>query len=254
MKYMKKRKKKSVYQRKISYEFFRWGTLSPQVHKEARLPDDHNDRTFHTAPVKKGFYAFPKGYIEDFLLGLSPSKKNPDILKNGRFFWLKDDLGRKITQDKFYIQKTNLELDYEHPRPEILKLLSRRRIKLSQISFYDSKNINQESKNEDFIAIYSPMPRKFIYSGPYIWHHLKEYYVFNSENKMLVDKEDIISEKGDWIKTTMKVWLSALKRIDTIYRWNSYMIYNPKGSRHGDPHTYPSRYSKDEFEVFIEKI
>lgn len=52
---MKKRQKnkKNPYQNKTSHEFIRWGTLGPQIHKEASLPSDSDDRDFHIAPTKK---------------------------------------------------------------------------------------------------------------------------------------------------------------------------------------------------------
>lgn len=87
---------------KKSYEFFRWGTLSPQDHKEGSLPGDSPSRGFHTAPVRKGFYAFPKGYIETFLLGKSPKDMIPGKEGNGRFFYLRNLTGEKITRDEYY--------------------------------------------------------------------------------------------------------------------------------------------------------
>ena len=47
-------------------KFIRYGSLVPQYHE---LDDDEGERWFHTAPVEYGFYAFPKGYVEPFLLG-----------------------------------------------------------------------------------------------------------------------------------------------------------------------------------------
>ena len=44
-------------------EFVRYGSLKPQYHE---IVDNEN---FHTPPVAYGFYAFPKGFSESFLLG-----------------------------------------------------------------------------------------------------------------------------------------------------------------------------------------
>ena len=75
-------------------EFIRYGNLSPQIHK---IPKNPEDRSYHTAPVEKGFYAFPRGFIETFLLGGSGSGS----LQNGRFRKLRDSNGNpiKIAQD-----------------------------------------------------------------------------------------------------------------------------------------------------------
>lgn len=220
--------------KKNSYEFFRWGTLSPQDHKECNSPD----RGFHTAPVRKGFYAFPKGYIEDFLLGKNPKGMIPRKRDNGRFFYLRDLNGKKITRPEYY----NLRPD------EKTAILRKVGIKESQVDFCYTGNDSDYLSDQEFIAVYSPRPKRFTYSGPYIWHHLKDY-----DNKPLTDPTDILLESGSWIKTTIDVWWKALKKSDTIYRWKSY-IDRGKGNRHGNPHTCPSWYCKDDYEVFIEKI
>lgn len=221
-----------------SYEFFRWGTLSPQDHKEGSLPGDSPFRGFHTAPVRKGFYAFPKGYIETFLLGKSPKDMIPGKEGNGRFFYLRDLTGKKIIRDKYY----NLRPD------EKTAILRRVGIKEVQVDFCYTGD-DDYSDDQKFIAVYSPRPKRFVYTGPYIWHHLRNY----DNNKPLVNSSDIIAEKGSWIKTTLDVWWRALKKSDTIYRWKSY-INRGKGNRHGNPHTCPSWYCKDDYEVFIERI
>lgn len=191
-----------------SYEFFRWGTLSPQDHKEGSLPGDSPFRGFHTAPVRKGFYAFPKGYIETFLLGKSPKDMIPGKEGNGRFFYLRDLTGKKIIRDEYY----NLRPD------EKTAILRRVGIKEIQVDFCYTGD-DDYSDDQKFIAVYSPRPKRFVYTGPYIWHHLRDY----DNNKPLVNPSDIIAEKGSWIKTTLDVWWKALKKSDTIYRWKSYI-------------------------------
>lgn len=220
---MKKRQKnkKNPYQNKTSHEFIRWGTLGPQIHKEASLPSDSDDRDFHIAPTKKGIYAFPKGYVETFLLGVSPENMIPGKRPNGRFFYLRDENGNKINREQYYDENYN-------PKPWISKLLKKRGLKEKQIDFcYIGEETDETYKDQDFIAVYSPKPKRFIYSGPFIWHHLKTYCKCehpnwpsdrDSEYRDLVSPENIIEEKGSWIKTTMKVWLDALKKLNTIDR------------------------------------
>ena len=47
--------------------FYRWGNLNAVKHKESRGADE--DEWMHVAPVYKGIYAFPRGYVETFLIG-----------------------------------------------------------------------------------------------------------------------------------------------------------------------------------------
>lgn len=100
---MKKRQKnKNPYQNKTSYEFIRWGTLGLQIHKEASLPGNSEDRDFHIAPTKKGIYAFPKGYVETFLLGVSPEniiEEKGSWIKTTMKVWL-DALKKLNTIDR----------------------------------------------------------------------------------------------------------------------------------------------------------
>ena len=81
-------------------EFIRYGNLSPQMHK---IPKNPEDRSYHTAPVEKGFYAFPRGFIETFLLGGSGSGS----LQNGRFRKLRDSNGKpiKVAYDDVRLEK-----------------------------------------------------------------------------------------------------------------------------------------------------
>lgn len=259
-------KKKRVNE---SYQFIRWGTLSPQEHKEASLSEE--ERTFHTAPVRYGIYAFPKGYIEPFLLG--GGCNNPDKRKNGRWFWLRDDEGNKITRDRWYESREGKTfMDDWIIKPEWELLLKKRKIKKKDIDFCfpfkdlpDNDDLWKDDSNH--FVIYSPKPKKFNYSG-LIWHHLDGYYKTEhpwdpdkncfsrdtSDFKQIVPDKDILGRKGSWIKTTMKVYLKALKKMTTVDRWYLYFKGSSKENRHGNPHTHPLQFSKDDFEVFIEKV
>lgn len=250
---MKKRKRK--LEGKKEYEFYRWGTLSPKDHPEV---SNYEERTFHTAPVRKGIYAFPKGYIETFLLGLSDERKNPDQNNNGRCFWLRDNSGKILTVDDVYVNPDFRAII----KPEIKKLLKLRKIKekdLDYIFIGDKDNDDEWDIKDNHKMIYMTKVKRFKYSGPYIWHHLSSYFSGNIE-RPLVQEKDILDKRGSWIKTTMKIWEAALRKLDTIERWQSYIetwgssTKYENGSSHGNPHTRPNIYSKDHYEVFIEKV
>lgn len=247
------RKKKKKLDGKYEYEFFRWGKLSPSDHPEASLPENSDKRTFHTAPVRKGIYAFPKGYIETFLLGMSDKRKNPDENNNGRCFWLRDDNRKILTAKDVYDNLFELN---QQVKPEISKMLKKQGIDTKDLDYIFPSD---DEEGENFLMVYYAKVRRFKYSGPFIWHHLKSYYDGEKE-KYIVNLKDILDERGSWIKTTMKVWIKALHKSDTIERWKSYIntwgseSKYKNGSSHGNPHTGPSIYSKDHYEVFIEKL
>ena len=68
-------------------KFIRYGSLTPQYH------DIKSYDSPHTAPVEYGIYAFPKGYVEPFLLGGIGSGN----IKNGRFRFLRKNIFKKFT-------------------------------------------------------------------------------------------------------------------------------------------------------------
>jgi hypothetical protein len=67
-------------------QFIRWGNLNP--HKQ----DSYGCDSFHSAPARKGLYAFPVGFVEPFLL--SGCNFTPE-----RHEWLKDSEGNLIGVD-----------------------------------------------------------------------------------------------------------------------------------------------------------
>lgn len=203
----------------MKIDFIRWGNLNPVKHKEARLDSEDENRGYHTAPAFKGFYAFPSHKIEPFLLGGSYD------IKRSRY--LKDENGNKITVNDFWS-------DYNKPKDEYKALLKKRGIK-----FHDLTEIYDE-KNEVWYMMYRPKPHRFKYEGP-LWHHLEDY----------VDRKDILAQKGSWVKTNYDVYCKAYKKADTQERFDIYMQYS---DRSGNPHTCPNVYSKDHYEVFIERI
>lgn len=173
-------------------------------------------------------------------------------------FWLRDDSGKILTVDDVYVNPDFRAII----KPEIKKLLKLRKIKekdLDYIFIGDKDNDDEWDNKDNHKMIYMTKVKRFKYSGPYIWHHLSSYFSGNIE-RPLVQEQDILDKKGSWVKTTMKVWEHALRKLDTIERWQSYIetwgtsTKYINGSSHGNPHTRPSMYSKDHYEVFIEKV
>ena len=235
-------------------EFIRYGNLSPQIHK---IPKNPEDRSYHTAPVEKGFYAFPRGFIETFLLGGSGSGS----LQNGRFRKLRDSNGKPIKIayddlkdfiDNYPIRKIRKKLYYAKPDPDEFDKDD------GTFETYDDYE-NYWRENGPYEIWVENNPTRFTYKG-LIWHHL-----FNSENP-IKDKEyhNFIKIVDSWVLTDMKTYLRCLKSTVGEDKYSSafkdwYGVN--KGERQkrkmesyfnygGKP--YP--YSKDHFEVYIESI
>lgn len=256
---MRKKKKKLIG--KQEYEFFRWGTLSPKDHPESTSREGKSN-SFHIAPVRKGIYSFPKGYIETFLTGMGDVRKIPKN-SDGRSFWLRmdDNSKRILSMEDVYVDSTIAFYNSSNSnlKPEAKRLLKRKGLRAKDLDYIFVGNKDDDEAWNDmknYLIIFYPRAKKFKYSGPYIWHHLDKFYDKDGEEKNIIDPKDIIDRKGSWVKTTMKVWIKALHKITTIYRWQSYLdpFLGAGKIRHGNPHTFPNRFSKDEFEVFIEKL
>lgn len=197
--------------------FIRYGDLNPVKHKEHRFKED-----FHVAPRVKGIYAFPRGYIDYWL-----------IYSGYNVFWnvfLLDENGEKIVyRDMFH--EDNL-------KPEYVKLLKKRHIK--------RKAVCPQEVDDVRYAVYKKPPKKFQYSGP-IWSHLYDY----------VDEEDVIARDNKWIKTSFETYCKALRKCDAAMRFKTYIEYPWKDVPRqcfGNPHTCPSYYERILFEVFIERL
>lgn len=195
--------------------FIRYGNLNSVKHKEHSKEND-----FHTAPRKMGIYAFPRGYVERFLIGSS--------FTNHWRKWLLDEKGNKILYNDLW------DDDYKL-KPKYKKLLQKRHIK--------ERNLSSYYYNEIWYTLYIKFPKIFQYKG-LIWSHLEDY----------VSSKDIIDRYGSWIKTTYQVYCKALHKCNINDRFQSYINPIINNSRHGNPHTFPSKYSKDHYEVFIEHL
>lgn len=199
--------------------FIRYGNLNPVKHKEHRFKDD-----WHVAPRVKGIYAFPRGYIDYWLIN-----------SGYNVFWnvfLRDENGEKIVfRDLFYKFTDNL-------KPEYVRLLKKYKI--------PQKLLCRQEVDEVMYAAYKKPPKRFHYSSP-IWSHLYKY----------VDEEEVIDRHKEWVKTTFKTYCKALRKCDMAMRFQTYIVYPWKDVPRqcfGNPHTCPFYYERELFEVFIERL
>lgn len=156
-------------------KFIRWGSLVPQEHDI-----DENERGYHTPPVKKGFYAFPVGHVETFLLG----GVGLGSIQNGRWTYLRDKQGNKMkgTKDEYLSENWS---------DNIMQRCKELNIRLDILGWDEkTKCVLVENK-----------PKKFDYNGN-IWCHLEDD----------VKRHEIISQIGSWILLDMNTYKKALKK------------------------------------------
>jgi len=243
-------------------KFIRFGGLNPQ--KQHRYTPNETKRTFHHPPQKKGFYAFPEGHIETFLLGST----NHPTHKTGKTYWIKDDAGHLI-ENKDWEMDDNFNLIV--PK-EIELLLKKRKLSLKYVYSFrripenpncycqqqkedefdclaaENKEIRAACQvyfNEPFYLAYLKKPKIFTYEG-LLWHHLGAY----------LRPSQILRTSGSWVETTYLDYLlayhknrhQALKIEHATNKWNDSFKAN---LRQVNP---LSKYDGDTFEVFIEKL
>ena len=242
-------------------KFIRWGSLVPQYH-EIDVDDDR--RWFHTAPVEYGFYAFPKGYVEPFLLG----GVGCGSLQNGRRSKIRDESGKPITGIVTDF-KWKDESDYGiwKWKSEWKTFFKRRKLKERDVSLYAFKSQDQEQSDmiegdmpeeiEYYLVVENP-PNMFEYTGN-VWSHIDTYYVrcgeygssdSSSKEKVIIKPADILRREGSWVLTDIKTYQRALK---TYVSWMRYD--DTKTDKYSNTGNAPMHHhSKDEFEVFIESL
>lgn len=233
-------------------EFIRWGNLSPQKHK---IPKNPNDRSYHCPPMEKGFYAFPRGFIEIFLIGGAGSGS----LQNGRYSKFKDKNGKP------YKVKGS---EFDKFKKRFPKRISQRlRISFTWESWYekhehddlDYEDYEKEAEAGIWDVWIENEPNHFKYGG-LIWHHL-----FNSDAPQL-DKEypNYIKIINSWVLTDMPTYLRILDHWYGKEKWQGsfkdYYDNEPGIRKHRKKSPYFNYggarycYSKDHFEVYIESI
>ena len=215
--------KQKIMKHNKDFFFIRFGNLNPIKHKEAS--NDGDDRGYHTAPVKYGVYAFPKGYVETFLIG--------GWYTTDRAKYLLDENGEKVRYEDFWAWDNKKCETFVAKK--YIPLLKKMNIKQIQLCAKDEYK---------YVGVLDK-PKHFKYDGE-IWCHLSKY----------VNRNDIIKEKGSWIKVSFDTYMKALKKADTKERFDSYIILNKMGDSYvsGNPHRCRNIFAKDYYEVFIEKI
>ena len=228
-------------------EFIRYGNLIPQQHDR---PTNENDWTFHTPPCEYGFYAFPKGFVELYLLGGIGSGN----VRNGRFKFLKDENGDKIYVKfgDFFSEEYDDKTYKNYVKDKWLPLLKKNGLTYNDVAAYveDEDGVASNDWFQKFekvnIAI-SNKPNCFKYNG-LIWHHFIE---APSSDLMMVKPNEIIKRRGQWILTDIKTYEKALKKYTSIIKYNRMRGNTTLGSPNGFPISY---FDKDVFEVYIEKV
>ena len=230
-------------------KFIRYGSLTPQYH------DIKSYDSPHTAPVEYGIYAFPKGYVEPFLLGGIGSGN----IKNGRFRFLKDENKKKIIvkPSDFYeiCDKPGWSnwLDSKKVKEPYLILLKKQKLNWKDVELYEEnedgvlKNIMLDTENENtYPVVIRNKPTNFEYSGN-IWHHLD---TCGQDGDIILCKPGYIIRRTEhWILTDIKTYRTALERYISIEKYNLHR--GLQGPSSGFP---LARIDKDWLEVFIEHV
>ena len=231
-------------------EFIRYGNLTSQSHPVYGTMDDW----FHVPPTKYGFYAFPKGFVELFLIGGTGSGS----LQNGRYKYFRDSTGKKVYAN-------NEEFKKLKKRYKKLKLIRQFEYE-DYFDDYDADNdpddieynrrkelANYDEEYKKCAILIENPPIHFKYNG-LIWHHL--FLQDESKDKL---KHYYIKKVNSWVLTDIKTYEKCLKReqlrrkYSALYK-DSWIKYSGTGRINLNVAGMPTFYSKDEFEVYIESI
>ena len=206
-------------------EFVRFGGLSPV--KQRGFTTD-SEASFHSPPARHGVYAFPRGYVEHFLLGGGYSEPGKKAGAN-RMTYLKDKRGKKINS--------------EHPDYDKYAEMDKYRSVKGKLKPGAEPDEDGEYAYDDHVVylVQDVKPRKFKHNGE-IWHHHKEF----------VDPINVIKEKGDWVKTNMETYLKAFKR--NAHDAKKEMNTDVSGTDMGAPKNALKWFTRDHLEVFIERV
>lgn len=208
-------------------EFIRFGGLSPVIQKGYTTSE--SERYFHTPPARKGIYAFPRGYIEPFLLGgdcyINPKNKNA----TRRVMYVRDKDGNVITD-------SHPEYDSYDDNESIWSV----KVKLKEGAKPDEEG-DYWFADYEHALVKRVHPRKFIYHGD-IWHHLDEHC------------KEIKKSVGSWVLTTMDEYCNAFGKYAIECRKESIKMAKSPGSSPIIQRPPFDWFSKDHLEVFIERL
>lgn len=204
--------------------FIRFGNLKPIKQ------DGYKNDTYHSAPAKKGFYSFPENMMETFLLGgynrigtkYSKQKylKHPDGSKVIIGLQVPEELGENI-----YLEDS-----------EINKLIKRYS---KQVCLYTNTHY---SEKDNYIYITTFKRPKIFKHRKELWHHLTD----------ATPPQHVLKRNKSWILTDYKTYIKALNKtlhINSKYNHQYMCDENNKLL----PKMFTD-YSKDVYEVFIERV
>ena len=240
-------------------KFIRYGSLKPQYH-------DLSERSFHTAPVEYGIYAFPNGFKEEFLLGGVGSGS----VENGRYRYLRDEKGKKIFDSPNNVyeylnshrkDKYGDDVWVRQPTEKYAELFRKLKINPNFVKRDFLKDEDNDDLSYDeimnkstYFLILNP-PTVFNYTGN-IWCHFRE----------VCKRNEILKEVGSWILVDYRTYKKLLqkfifndKRKRCIIRTDdrSYCFINTTVNKETrmNPSGFPiSYFDKDYYEVYIEKV
>jgi len=200
-------------------KFIRWGNIKPS--KQFGYGED----SYHAPPAKKGLYAFPIEFVEEFLLGGFEFRED-------RHVWVKDSEGKLIP----YVDdwKDNPELK---KYCEFSKIFNEwdlnenyiwvRKTKLPPHEQFKTKRKNYYNwKDGKYLAKWKK-PKTFRHYGN-IWTHWQP------------KKDPILSVQGSWFLVEYVVFVKLLQK----------RFAQEKALKKSKGYSY----SGDDCEVFIEKI
>lgn len=161
--------------------FLRYGGLAP-----VKQVGFGKTPTFHSPPAKAGFYAFPIGAVERFLLGtrcfdhrrMVPVIKASEIRKANRLWLDPSAVGTKFfmvwkkAADKEFFDNNWQSMTYEE---------------------------REKFRSDHQIWAKHAKPRRFYHFG-YVWSHLEDH---------IKDKKLILRRKHCWVLTDYDVWKQA---------------------------------------------
>ena len=220
--------------KKRHIKFIRYGDLSSI--KQSGYKKD----TFHSAPVKKGFYAFVEFLVEPFLLG----GYNLLGTKHSKRIYIKDEKGEKIIIGRTYEDKNKPSIDeYEDYFWMQIRLddvemnrIEKRFVKKQKTLFISE---HHDEKTGYIYLETMKRPKVFEYKKE-LWHHLIDETPHNL----------VLSRSKDWILTDYKTYIDALNL--ALHNENSFQHeWNFDWKNGGIPPKRRLQFSRDKFEVFI---
>lgn len=221
-------------------KFIRYGNLVPQEH-------DGVIRNMHSAPVQYGIYAFPNGYKEPYLLG----GIGYGNIQNGRWRFVRDENKKKIKAklSDFFADECGDEI-----REPYKSLLKKQNIKKAVPYILNDDGVvsfcydYDEIKDKEFFYVTENKPRIFEYNGN-LWHHLYNDY----NDKIILRPNEIIKRTEYWVLTDIKTYERVLNEYVLRMKYYYKNKYAQKSSLYASGIPI-NCFSKDEFEVFIEKV